>query len=213
VTRTFWRNADGSVESWLGRGQFLADLSGGHWLNATVNVTREGVAEAFDLPGATVGPGIYRGADLFSRFELSRARAATGAVTLWTGRAFDGWRLFLDLEPQLTLSRHLSVSLRYNVHRLWFPDRDQRVNADLAVLRLRAALDPKLSGEAFVQYSAADDAMSTNFRLRYRFGEGRDLYLVLDEARDLEDRFGADTAVLGRTDRRLLLKYSWAFRP
>jgi len=43
------------------------------------------------------------------------------------------------------------------------------------------------------------------------FAEGRDLYLVLDEARDLENRFGVDGALLGRTDRRLLLKYSWAF--
>jgi hypothetical protein len=79
------------------------------------------------------------------------------------------------------------------------------------VLRVRAALDPKLSGEVFLQYSAASDALSTNLRLRYRFAEGRDLHLVLDEARDLENRFGVHDALLGRTDRRLLLKYSWAF--
>lgn len=213
VTRTFWRNGDGSVESWLGRAQFLADLSGGHWFNVTVNVTRERVAEAFELPGAAVGRGVYWGADLFTRFEASRARALTAAGTLWTGRAFDGWRLRFDLWSQLTLSRHLTVSARYDLHRLWFPQRDQRVNADLAVVRLQAALDAKLSAELFVQRSAASRAVSVNGRLRYRFAEGRDLFLVVDEARDLDDRFGVDSAVLGRTDRRLLLKYAWAFRP
>ncbi|NIU33739.1 MAG: hypothetical protein GWN82_24505, partial [Gemmatimonadetes bacterium] len=117
------------------------------------------------------------------------------------------------LEPQITVSRHLSVAAGYNLQRLWFPARDQQVDADLALLRVRAALDPKLSAEAFVQYSAATDAMSTNLRVRYRFAEGRDFWVVLDEARDLTDRFGLESAVLGNTDRRLLVKYTWAFRP
>ena len=213
VTRSFWRNEDGSLESWLGRLQFLTDLAGGHWFNLTGNLTREDVADGFELPGAVVESGTYWGANLFSLLDLNRARTLTGVVNLWTGQAFDGYRFSLRVEPQVNFSRHLSVSASYNLHRLWFPDRDQRVNADLAVVRVRAALNPRLSGEVFVQYSAATDALSTNVRARYRFGEGRDLYLVLDEARDLENRHGLDDVVLGRTDRRLLLKYSWAFQP
>jgi len=213
VTRSFWRNADGSVESWLGRAQLLMDLSGGHWWNVTTNVTRESVREAFTLPGATVPTGTYWAIDLFTRLESSRARTLAGAVTLYAGRAFDGYRLFLNLEPQLKLSRHLSLGAGYNLQRLFFPSRDQSVNGDLARLRVNAALDPKLSAELFFQYSAPSDAVSTNLRIRYRFSEGRDLFIVLDEARDLTDRFGLDSAILGRTDRRLLVKYSWAFRP
>ncbi|NIY10006.1 MAG: hypothetical protein GWN02_17740, partial [Gemmatimonadetes bacterium] len=74
MTRTVWRNADRSVESWLGRAQLLMDLSGGHWWNVTTNVTRESVREPFTLPGASVPAGTYWALDLFSRFELSRAR-------------------------------------------------------------------------------------------------------------------------------------------
>jgi hypothetical protein len=80
-------------------------------------------------------------------------------------------------------------------------------------LRIRTALNAKLSAEAFVQYSRAGNAMATNVRVRYRFAEGRDLFIVLNEARDLDDRFGLDSAILGRSDQRLLIKYSHAFSP
>jgi len=213
VTRAFWRNVDASVESWLGRVQLLMDLNGGHWANATLNVTREDVDERFALPGATVGRGSYWGANLFGRLETSRARTVAGAVTVWAGQAFDGHRLFLNVQPEVKLSRHFSVGAGYNLHRLWFPDRNQRVDADLADVRMRAALDAKLSAEVFLQYSAAGDAVATNFRVRYRFAEGRDLFVVLDEARDLTDRFGLDSSILGRTDRRLLVKYTWTLQP
>jgi hypothetical protein len=209
VTRSFWRHADGAVDSWLGRLQLLADLNGGHWFNLTGNLTRENVAQAFELPGASVPSGVFWGANVFSRLELSRARTVSGAVTLWTGQAFDGYRLSLNLEPQLNLSSHLSLAARYELHRLWFPERDQRVNADLGSIRVRAALDPRLSADVFLQYSAAADALSTNFRVRYRFAEGRDLFVVLDEARDLDDPTGVSLPA----DRRLLVKYNWAFRP
>lgn len=212
VTRSFWRNEDRSVESWLGRLQLLMDLSGGHWWNVTTNLTREDVRTGFDLPGATVSPGTFWNLDLFTRFESSRARTLSGAVTMYAGGAFDGYRFNLLVEPQVSLSRHLSVGAAYDIHRLWFPDRDQRVKADLARLRVRAALDSRLSAEAFLQYSAVTDALSTNFRVRYRFAEGRDLFIVVDEARDFTDRFGLQS-VLGPTDRRLLVKYSWTFQP
>ncbi|HSM04170.1 MAG TPA: hypothetical protein VK858_06100 [Longimicrobiales bacterium] len=129
------------------------------------------------------------------------------------GKNADGYRTNMSVEPWWRLSRHLTIGGMLSLHRLWFPDRDQTVNADQIRLRVSAALDTHLSAEAFVQYSAAARVVSTNPRIRYRFGEGRDLFLVLDEGRDLEARYGLESAVLGRTDRRLLIKYSYAFRP
>ena len=191
----------------------FANLRGGHWANLALNLTREDVAEGFDLPGATVPAGRYDGWDAFGYVGLSQARAVGAGLQLWGGTAFDGWRANVVLEPWWRINRHLTLGGMLSLNRLWFPDRDQTVNADQVRFRVSAALDTHLSAEAFVQYSAAARVVSTNVRIRYRFAEGRDLYLVLDEGRDLEDRHGLDSAILGRTDRRLLLKYSWAFRP
>jgi hypothetical protein len=48
--------------------------------------------------------------------------------------------------------------------------------------------------------------------LRYRFAEGRDLFLVLDEVRDVAASAGDRFDIMGRSDRRLLIKYAHTFR-
>ncbi len=42
--------------------------------------------------------------------------------------------------------------------------------------------------------------------------EDRDLYLVVDEVRDVASPLASDLIPLGRADRRLLLKYGHTFR-
>ena len=213
ATRAYVRNDDGVLETGLFRLRSWVNLRGGHWANVALNFTREDVSEGFELPGASIPAGRYDGWDVFGYLGLSQARSFATVLQLHGGTAFDGYRANVSLEPWWRLNRHLTLGGMLSLNRLWFPDRDQTVNADQVRLRVSAALDTHLSAEAFVQYSAAARIVSTNFRIRYRFAEGRDLYLVLDEGRDLEDRYGLDSAILGRTDRRLLIKYSYAFRP
>lgn len=209
----FRRNRDGALESALARVRMNVDFRNGNWLVMALNTFREDVAEDFSLPGADVPAGRYPGMDLFTRFQMNRSASVGGAFGTYTGRAFDGWRARLTVEPWWRLSSHVTVGGLFSLNRLWFPSRDQRVVADQANVRLSVALDTHLSADAFLQYSAASDALAANLRIRYRFSEGRDLFLVMDEARDLVDRYGLDSAVLGRADRRLLLKYSHTLRP
>lgn len=213
VGRAFWRNSDGVGESLLGRLQMFTEFKNGHFLNVTGNLVREDVAEGFTLPGASVPAGRYSGADLFVYFEMNRGSRLSTSVRLWTGQTFDGHRVAFDVQPRWVVSPGLSIAPRYEYHRVWFPSRGERVNADIAAVRVQAALNPSFSAEAVVQYSAPADALVSNLRLRYRFAEGRDLFVVLDEGRDLVDRHGIHSAILGRADRRLLIKYTYAIRP
>ena len=211
--RVFTRNQDRSLESGLARARFMLDLKGGHFFNLALNFTREDVGEAFTLPGADVPEGTYDGVDVFTLFRMSRAHDVGADLLVYTGTAFDGWRTSVSLDPWWRLSRHLTVGGVLNLQRISFANRNQTVNADQVSVRISAALDTRLSAEGLLQYSAASRSVATNFRLRYHFAEGRDLYLVLDEARDLDEALSRDTRLLGTTDRRLLLKYSYAFRP
>jgi hypothetical protein len=212
ATNAYVRNGDNSVESFLARLRYQANLRGGHFFNAAFNFTYEDVRERIDLPGGFVDPGSYAGANLFTNIWLNRAMPVSGYAVVWGGQFMDGWRLNIEAGPTWVVSKHLSATATYRVHRLWFPTRDQRLDVDEASLRLAAALDAKLSAEAFIQYSMAADRAAANFRLRYRFAEGRDLFLVLDEVRDVAASAGDRFDIMGRSDRRLLIKYAHTFR-
>ncbi|MEJ2205681.1 MAG: hypothetical protein P8170_16405, partial [Gemmatimonadota bacterium] len=210
--RLFTRTRDRSVESALARARVMIDFKAGHWFNFAFNAFREDVAEAFSLPGADIPAGAHDGMDIFTRFEMSRGRDLGTDLQLYTGSAFDGWRTYVSVEPWWRVSGHLTLGTVLNLHRLTFPQRNQTVNADRVSLRVSGALDTRLSAEALVQYLGASRSVGTNLRIHYRFAEGRDLYVVLDEVRDIDDLPGGAARLLGRTDRRLLLKYSYAFR-
>ena len=185
TTRAFTGSDGGGVESLLGRLRHQVSFKSGHFWNTALNVTWDDVQRRIELPGGHVEPGSYGGANLWTNFWLNRAMPLSAEGNFWVGRFMDGWRLNVRMAPTWTVSKHLSVTAAYDYHRLWFSDRDQRVDADQASLRLAGALNAHLSAETFLQYSMAADRMAANVRLRYRFSEGRDLYVVLDGARDI----------------------------
>lgn len=208
-----FRGTDGrGFESALGRLRYQASFRGGHFWNTALNFTWDRVDEVIDLPGGHVDTGTYGGVNLYTNVWLNRAMPLSGEGNVWAGQFMDGWRFHVRMAPTWVASRHLSLTAAYSVHRLWFPSRDQRVDADEATLRLTAAVNARLSADTFVQYSMAAERVAANFRVRYRFSEGRDLYLVLDGARDIVDTLEEDLRVLGRSDRRLLVKYAHTFR-
>ena len=79
-------------------------------------------------------------------------------------------------------------------------------------LRVQAALDTRWSAETFLQYNRAAERVAANVRLRYHGGEGRDVFLVYEGVRDLEDAIDPARRALGRTDGRLLLKVTHTMR-
>lgn len=211
--RAFLRNRDGSLESALLRQRWSAAFRGGAFVNVALNWVYEDLDEELVLAeDAVVPPGSYFGPNLFVFSTLGRQSDLTASATLWGGRFLDGWRGMVRLGPSWIVSPHLSLRTEVELHRIWLPDRRQRFEADVARLRVRGALDTHLSAETFLQYNRAAERTSGNVRLRYHFSEGRDLYLVYDEVRDL-GTLEPELAPFGRSDRRLTLKYAYTFLP
>lgn len=93
-----------------------------------------------------------------------------------------------------------------------FDREGQSLAIDIAPLRISAAANARLSGLAFIQVNRAAHAAVGNVRLRYRFAEGRDFYLVYDQRLNTDrDRVGELEPELPRTQgRNLVFKYSHA---
>jgi hypothetical protein len=96
---------------------------------------------------------------------------------------------------------------------LQFPVRGQNTNIQLARLRVRGALNARASGNTFLQYNSTTDRLALNFRLRYNFAEGTDLWLVYDDMMDTE-RLTPSSGIRPPLSvaRALVLKYTHTFQ-
>lgn len=174
-----------------------------------------------DLPAALPIAGgaavIPAGSHEWRRLGLSvfapPANAIRANAGVYVGSFYDGTQWTASLAPSWNVSRHVELGAEYAWNRIRFPDRDQYVDADLARLRATVALDARLSVASFLQYNRVAGTVAGNARLRYRFGEGRDLWLVYNDVlnSDLDRVPGVE---LPRSARRaLVLKYTHTMIP
>lgn len=209
---TYRRNSDGTAES-VFLGSFLNyEMKSG--VNGWVgwNHSVEELAEPLQLsPTAVVPPGRHA-YDSFEGFLFppDGSSLRTG-LSVEVGKFYDGTQFSFGLTPTWTLSEHLELGLDYRGHQVRFSNRGQRFDADIVRLRVTAALNTKISASTFVQYNEAADAVVGNLRVRYRFAEGRDLYLVYNERLNTDrDRLVPSFPRLPASqERTLLVKYTY----
>jgi hypothetical protein len=209
-----WRNSDHALESgqyafWL---QWETKRLGGGWLEP--KWFHENVRAPFSIGNAiTIPAGAYDFADFQVALTMAQSVKLRTSMDFRTGTYFDGHRTQIILTPAWNASRHFELGADYQVSALRFPIRDQSVDLHVARLRVRTALNPSLSNNAFIQYNSALNRLDFNFRLRYAFAEGTDLWVVYNEGLDT-DRY--DPAYVGGQTplslaRTLIVKYSHTF--
>lgn len=209
-----FRHADGALESaqyavWV---QWDTKGGGGGWIEP--KLFHENVAQPFRIGGEVDIPaGRYTFADLQLVLSMGSGARLRANLDARAGSYFDGSRAQVILTPTWNASRHLELGGDYQLTRLRFERRGQGTDIHLARLRVRAALNARASGNAFVQYNSTTDRLAVNLRLRYNFSEGTDLWLVYDEALATERPDDGVTPVLPLSQSRaFLVKYSHTLR-
>jgi hypothetical protein len=182
-----FRNSDGALESgqyafWV---QWDTKAGGGGWLEPKWFV--EDVLVPFRIGNAIDIPaGRYKFADFQVALSMPSGSRVRANLDARAGTYFDGTRQQVILTPTWNVSRNLELGGDYELRRLRFPVRQQSADIHLARLKVRGALDARASGNAFLQYNSTTDRLALNFRARYNFAEGTDLWLVYDETLDTE---------------------------
>tara|TARA_R110000868_G_scaffold304437_16_gene565264 strand:+ start:41312 stop:43549 length:2238 start_codon:yes stop_codon:yes gene_type:complete len=133
------------------------------------------------------------------------------------GSFYDGSRTQFVIEPKVVANIHFEFGGSYQITKLSFPEILGRSTTDftahLAQIRGQYAFNKKVSTSAFVQYSNVDELVGANFRFRYNFSEGRDLWLVINEQAYTErDQFNRGLPDLPFVQSRsILIKYNHTF--
>jgi hypothetical protein len=130
---------------------------------------------------------------------------------LYAGTFYDGWGVSMTLSPRWNITSWLELSGTYQFNGYRFLDRDKRLIAHIARLRVLNTWSIKFSTSAFIQYNSAINAVIANVRFRYNPREGNDLYLVYNEELNT-NRFREVPFLPVTNNRTIMLKYTYTFR-
>ncbi len=161
-------------------------------------------------PATSVPAGRYTAEFVQLNLSASTGPRAVVSGTVRGGDYFDGSLYSLLITPEWRASAHLRVAADLQVDRVDFSGRDQREWSRLARLRVLASASAKLSLSSVVQLNSLADLATGNFRLRYNFREGHDLWVVYSHDLNL-DRDRMDPRVPGTARSSLLVKYTRSF--
>jgi hypothetical protein len=200
----YW-DFDGFQETGVLHNDIHWEFRNGYEFHTGVNLTREGVQEAFYIiDGVQIQPGTYDHSEVALVFHTNQAAALSFSLRTTVGGRFGGDRLSVAPTLKYRIGETFSseLSYRYNDFDLPVPGGD--FEANLARLRLTYSFTPKILLQALVQYNELDDILGTNLRFSWLRSANTGLFLVYNEV----DERGIGNLPTGR---EIILKYSHIF--
>lgn len=180
-------------------------------LEFDVKAYYESIPESFELGnGVTVPAGIYEFIGSTFSYETSGSKLHGMTLSGFTGSFFDGYRHTVGLSPRWNVNSSLDLSGLFQINVITFPERNERLKATVARLRMVYMFNTRLSVSAFTQYYSLSNGIVSNLRIRYNPQEGNDLYIVFNEATHT-DRDRLDPMLPMMNNRTVLVKYTYTF--
>jgi hypothetical protein len=205
VSYTEYRDFDGFKESGVLHNDIHWEFRNGYEIHTGVNLTSEGVTEAFDIvDGVTIQPGTYDHAETSIVFHTNQAAPLSFSLRTTLGGRFGGDRLSVAPTLKYRIGETFSSELSYNYNEFDLPVPGGDFKANLARLRLTYSFTPKILLQTLVQYNALTDILGTNLRFSWLRSANTGLYIVYNE---VDERGVGDLP----TGRQIILKYSHIF--
>jgi hypothetical protein len=188
-----------------------ADTKSGHQIRTGVAWHYENVPFDFQLLQQAVVPaGDYNFILVSGSIQRASGRLFRPRFSANSGTFYDGWRMTLEFAPTWNISKHLELEGAWLYNLVNLPTTDLFA-ANIGQLRVRTALNTKLTTTAFIQFNSSANLVSSNIRFRYNFRDGNDFWVVYNEGTNTNpDRFDPR---LPRVDTRVLMvKYTHTFK-
>jgi len=175
----------GFVESRDRGVSFGIDFENSDQFSASYTENYENLVQDETISGALISAGRYSFREAEAGFTFGPHRRISGGVSVRRGEYFDGDLTSLRFnQGRIAVLPDLSVepSLSFN----WIDLPQGRFDQHVAVTRVTYTMTPRAYISGLVQYNSGNDSFSTNFRLRWEWAPGSELFLVYTEARDTD---------------------------
>jgi hypothetical protein len=209
----FENDVAGFVESRSRGGRLQVDLENGDAVTLNGSDSYEFLPEDERISGALFGAGRYSYTDFQASYRFGPQRRWQGNLSVQWGEFYTGDRLSVGLgngRIEVTPQISLEPSLEFNW--LDLPQEQESGEFDQHVARTRVTytLTPRAYLSGLIQYNTGSDSFSGNFRLRWEWAPGSELFIVYTEDRNT-DVLGDRWSEL--SNRGLMIKVTRLFRP
>ncbi|OFW29834.1 MAG: hypothetical protein A3H97_08830 [Acidobacteria bacterium RIFCSPLOWO2_02_FULL_65_29] len=201
------------VESRDRSGQISLDLENGDAFTVNATDTFEFLARRERISGALFETGRYARADYQASYRFGPQRRWQGNLGVQWGGFYTGERFSVSLgNGRVEVHPQLSIEPSLELNWLDLPQQTHsgQYNQHVARTRVTYTMTPRAYVSGLVQYSTGSQTVSGNFRLRWEWAPGSELFVVYTEDRN--------TGVLGErwselSTRALVIKVTRLFRP
>jgi len=180
----YFVNGAGSVESRQQTGLFSVEFENSDRFSASANRNYELLVQPFKIPGGSTVPiGGYNFSDAQASYALGQQRRVSGTLGLQRGHFYDGDILAVSYTgARVSVLKQWSAEPTISVNRVHLPAGD--FTTSLFRLRSDYAFSPRRFVSGLVQYNTADNSFSSNFRFRWEYLPGSELFVVYTDERD-----------------------------
>jgi hypothetical protein len=176
----------------------------GYEIHTGMNITREGVFEAFEIfPGVVVPSGTYDHSEVQIAANTNLGAPISAQLNSIVGGLFGGDRISIQPSVTVRVGETFNTSLEWSYNDLRLPGGDFTTN--LARLRASYSFTPRMFFQALVQYNDRADVWSSNLRFGLLSDANTGLFVVYNDIQ------GIGTEIPTGAGRTLTLKYSYLF--
>ena len=176
-------NNAGVLETRNGDAVFGIDFENTDLFRLSYSREHELVAQPFRISGATIPIGTYDFQNLSMSYTLGASRRTPIAVRLERGSFYNGSKTTVAVTgARVRLTYRLGMEPGITIHRIELPQ--ERFPTALVQNRIILTMTPRMFLAGLLQYNSTDKRVSANFRLRWEYSPGSELFVVYTEERD-----------------------------
>ena len=174
----------GFLESRNWGGQFGVAFENGDGFRVSYTDNYEFLEEDAFISGAVIPAGTYSFPDMRVSYTMGPQRTYSGTLSLRRGDYYDGELTSVGLRGRVEVTSQISFEPSLSLN--WIDLSQDNFDQHVAVARVTYTFTPRAYVSALVQYNSGGNSVSANFRFRWEWAPGSELFLVYTEARDTD---------------------------
>ena len=185
-TESYWSASFDDLEPREHELSFTMEFEEGDQFDVSVTDQFEMLRVPFRIaPGVILQPGDYDFTSYETSYRWGTQRRFSGTLSLRMGDFWSGENTAIGFSGgRIELSPQLSIEPSYALNKVELPEGDFRT--ELGRLRTTYTISPRMYFSGLVQYDSRANSFSTNFRFRWEWAPGSELFVVYSDDRDTD---------------------------